>query len=613
MKTSILVSLLIWAGCLFGQGLMSPAGVSRPPAGGGPAVFTSDKYIIRDNQGGALTWDLQGEIGNPAATTVSVYLRDNAGAKVIEFERTFIGSPSNIARLDMSLEPKTSGARYLGSSTRHWLATYTLATYTQGLHSTGGSSHINLNDHLIPAGAGAQDIADSSHRVRKIWTVDLDCSGVCGTTSYWNRTGTTVKPATISDDVLVRKLQLEDNSGAATGLLMDVQAYVGSVAQTRAMIFRDNAGAEMLRLERLLVGTATNRAIFDVSIEPLTDGVRLIGTASKRFGEGHINHVMANFITPPTGALQIDGNVFPSTGKYLGDSGLPWLHVYASTGHFTDLVPISGAGGIVSLFGTLWPDSAGRAIGGTDPIRRWDGYFRDVTIYGTCTGCGGGLLTDGGVTTYLTATGDNFAIGGTSTAYKFDVFGSARVQSNLDVDGSAAISSVLTVYGFGVQRFRVSSSITEFFNGAATLQASVNHNNGSIWGSNGFFTGPGVTQFVDSSKRWVGGLECSTDGGCVLGGFAFNNRFSDASFTGSIYTYDGPGSSNIRFRAGTIGIVVRSSAGAGLFSVSGISGNTSTAGSVNATGGFQTGAFTGWNGTTAAGCTVRGGLIVGAC
>lgn len=49
----------------------------------------------------------------------------------------------------------------------------------------------------------------------------------------------------------------------------------------------------------------------------------------------------------------------------------------------------------------------------------------NLTLTGTCTGCPGSLITDGGATTYITATGDNFCVGCTTTGNKFEVSGGA--------------------------------------------------------------------------------------------------------------------------------------------------------------------------------------------
>lgn len=70
----------------------------------------------------------------------------------------------------------------------------------------------------------------------------------------------------------------------------------------------------------------------------------------------------------------------------------------------------------------------------------------------------GGLFTDGGATTYLTATGDNLALGGTSTTYKFDVTGTGRVSTDFTVGTDAAGNNRVIVRAYSLDRYRIANS-----------------------------------------------------------------------------------------------------------------------------------------------------------
>ena len=278
-----------------------------------PVVSTDDVRITNKLQlgdssgsGSGLLWDLQAQVPNPAIGTVKALLRDNAGATVQEWERTFFGSPTNISRIDMSLEPATSSARKLGSSTRLWLETYSAAVYTQGLHSAGGSSQINFSNHLIPAVSGSQDVGDSSHRVGTIYVQNIDCTVSCGPVYFSRNSGSGyVYPTTATDSIQARKFHFEDNSGSASGLIWDLQA-VNVTGGTDTLYFRDRSGVKVFEMERAFLGSATDIARLDMSLEPLTSSARKLGSSTRLWLETYSAAVYTQGIHSTGGSSQIN-------------------------------------------------------------------------------------------------------------------------------------------------------------------------------------------------------------------------------------------------------------------------------------------------------------------
>ena len=292
-----------------------------------PTVATDDvritnKLQLQDNTASdtKFVWDIHAEIPLPALGTVKLVMRDNAGATVQEWERIFMGSQtnSNVSRLDMHFQPMLSSAYNLGSASRLWLNTYTTAVYTQGLHSTGGSDHINFGDHLLPTGAALQDIGEDAHRVRRLYVQDIDCTGACG---HWYRNTAAgwVRPAVPTDDVRTRaKFVFEEPQfGVVT---MDIQAVVSNpAAGTISMAFRDNAGAEMLLLQRQFLGTASNSALIDLHFEPKTGDRRLGGPAvANHWATVYGNDYYMTTVRPHSGGTFI--NSYAHWNPYAGDT-----------------------------------------------------------------------------------------------------------------------------------------------------------------------------------------------------------------------------------------------------------------------------------------------------
>jgi hypothetical protein len=522
-----------------GTGCPGGASVWTRNSGSGylePTTNTDDiwvrKLVIKDTAGSGLFWDLYGELGNPASQTNRVFLRDGAGVKVIEFERTLSGSTSNTARLDMTFEPLTDGTRNLGASAKRW--------------ANGYINHVRANFITPPTGvlevdgdltvSSGNSIGLSAQRIPKIWVQDFDCAGTgCPATSPWQRNSGTgvVSLITATDDTLVRKVRWDSND--ASGLFWDSYATVtGSSPGTREWQLRDNAGAPVLRLQRQFAGAVVDDAILDMDFLPATDGARSLGASAKRWDQAHLNKVYTTLLTPGAGSsIEIDGSWLP-TSAASGSAAVGTQANPFNVGGFRNLytfaiVPISGIQ--VEWFNDLVPQTSG--VGNLGSSSR-----RVGTLYTTSIDCSGGTCpsskwTDAGTTTYLTATGDNVAIGLASTSFKFEVAGTSKLDGDTRFGGdlfcvtdagcdlgdngfgtvlrpsSGHFASALFTYnggGSSVIRTSLSGSGLIVNNSGGTQVASVSGTTGRISTSAGF------------TVSGINGLSVTTTAGCVFTG-----------------------------------------------------------------------------------------------
>ena len=104
-------------------------------------------------------------------------------------------------------------------------------------------------------------------------------------------------------------------------------------------------------------------------------------------------------------------------------------------------------------------------------------YANNVTVLGTCTGCGG-AWTDGGANTYLTDSSDNIGIGTTTPAGTLGVAGSLYIQDNSilgDTSSDTLTVNATTTYLAGVRfesDLHTLANVT--FGDAATDQVRIN-------------------------------------------------------------------------------------------------------------------------------------------
>ena len=276
----------------------------------------------------------------------------------------------------------------------------------------------------------ATDLGASGSRISKLWVTDIDCSGTCpGSGGYFSKDANGLYP-TLNEGidasratgqfVKTKKLEIADQTATGAGVAFwDIQANANGFASS-SLFIRDNAGNTILDLQRVVASSTVNRGILALDWLPDADSTRDLGSSSARWGEGHIFDVRTNQLhSGAGGGIEVYTSLFPDTTNTnaLGSSTKKW-----SILHATDV------GASASRLSKLWAtdiDYSGTfAMNGTTVL---DGSrnatVANLTIGGTCTGCPGGAVTDGGATTYVSATGDNFAVGTSSTSHKFEVSG----------------------------------------------------------------------------------------------------------------------------------------------------------------------------------------------
>ena len=314
-----------------------------------PATATDDvrtraKFVFEEPQFGVVTMDIQAVVSNPAAGTISMAFRDNAGAEMLLLQRQFLGTASNSALIDLHFEPKTGDRRLGGPAVaNHWASVYGNDYYMTTVRPHSGGTFINSYAHWNPYAGDTLNLGGGDGgRWLKLWVKDIDaygttttgtlnvtninCTGTCPGQSYWSRNATSgfVLPATPSDDVHTRaKFVFEDVRPPGGTIFMDIQATVSNpAAGTISMQFRDNAGAEMLRLQRRFLGSASNMATLDMPLQP---GIN-------------------STLTPTV------------TGYSMGSSTRVWLDIWGRRHYMSELRPVSGVD--VISFANLLPDTS---------------------------------------------------------------------------------------------------------------------------------------------------------------------------------------------------------------------------------------------------------------
>lgn len=492
---------------------------------------TMRKLRWESSEGSGLFWDSYATVTGASPGTREWQLRDNAGSPVIRFQRQFAGAVVDDAILDMDFLPATTGTRSLGSSAVRWQDGY--INNLRPASITPPSGMVSLDGDLTVTAGNSLGL--SGNRIPKLWVQDFDCAGTgCPSgSSPWTRNSGTgvVSLVTVTDETVVRKLRWDSEEGS--GLYWDSYATAtGASPGTREWRLRDNAGVDVLLLQRSLSGTTTDDAILDMDFLPSADGVRFLGTSSRRWEQAHLNKVYTTLLTPGAGStIEIDGSLHP-TSAVSGSAGVGTQSNPFNVGGFRNfytfaIVPISGTE--IAWFNDLVPNVTGGNLGSSSR--------RVGTLYTQSINCSGGTCpdskwTDGGATTYLTSS-DNVAIGLTSTAFKFEVGGSSKLDGDVrfggDIfcvtDGGCDIgdngfgtvlrpangyfaTAIYTFNGAGssVVRTSLSGSGLIVRDSGGTQVASVSGSSGRVSSIAGFTT------------NGLNGLTFTSPGGCVFSG-----------------------------------------------------------------------------------------------
>jgi hypothetical protein len=451
-----------------------------------PATLNAKVTQWRDVNNSNLFWDARAEISTASPGARAWYLRDNAGTRILELQRSAGGVVTDRALLDMHLVPRTSSARNLGEGTTIWNNGYIDNVYLGTLrpHTFATGVAIAVAQSLVPTNHNTFDLGENStpRRWRNGWfsgtittanlTVTGTCTGCGAGASGWTRDASGyLVPTTATDDVWVRKVVLQDV--AASGIFWDLmnESTVASPG-SRSVYLRDPAGTKVVEFQRSSVGVTTNRALFDLHLYPTTTNARDLGDASLRWRTGYfagnldvLNGVTANTLNITSGATVSSLNITSGTC-----TGCP--NFWQSTGFSpVTLSPLSTAYNM--------------AVGGTTAST----HKLEVTGSASVSG--------------------NFNLGfGANLFWQTDGAGSIGTTSGNRPNGIYAASEVRSFDGGGstITRVLLSGSGVLVYNSGGTQVASISGSTGRISSSAGF------------TVSGINGLSVTTTAGCVFTG-----------------------------------------------------------------------------------------------
>jgi hypothetical protein len=442
-----------------------------------PATTTDDvrtraKFVFEEPQSGVVTMDILAQVGNPATNTISMAFRDMAGAEMLRLERQFLGTTSNLATFDMSILPKTNNLFNLGSPSQYFNLAHFVNGYMQTVRPIAGNASIRSFTNWNPSAGDTWSLGtDDQSRWLKVWAKDIDaygtatvgnlnvtnivCTGSCPGQSYWSRDTSVgfVRPLTLTDDVRIsNKLVFQDVNAASSlsTFTFDIYASVG-VAGSRWMVFRDNAGAEMLRLERMFLTSVSNVATFDMSVVPKSNGNRNLGDTVNYWGELRVNDTYTIALRPKSAtSLDVFGGMNPSTDNSanftLGSASKRWYQVYAMGVQTNGLSGVSGSGQVLS-YGHFIPATTATYTLGTAALR-WNYVYTsnlDTTNF-SVTSLSVTTLTVGGAASISST----LSVGSTlttrnitpSTSGTYSIGDSGTKYANLYLSGTAFVTGL---------------------------------------------------------------------------------------------------------------------------------------------------------------------------
>lgn len=413
--------------------------VDAAPSGVTGNYLKGRKIEVADDAGGTGIWDIQ---ARAISSYSSLYIRDNGGVKVIEFHRTSGSSPVDYADVYVDLLPDTSGGQKLGQSGRHWNQVWATDAYHNYLNPLTGTVIYNAG-HIVPLTNNTYDIGASTERVKKLWVVDIDCSGTCWP-NYWTRTGTTLSTTTAGDNVdvgglltlsshlkftaasvsdigdatnyfqtaygenanfapsgvtsnyvKIRKLEVVDDAGGTS--FWDFQSKANATNST--FYLRDASGGLVVDFHRIDSTAAVDYANFYVDLYPDSGGSQKLGKSGQHWGQLWATDTYTNYLHQLSGSyIYSYAHLAPGANATydLGEDSTPfrWRNFY-----FT--------GSLVQA-GTTRLDGSGNAT------------VNNLTVSGTCTGCGSGTnyWTRSGTDVRPATDGDDVTVrtsGGTQT------------------------------------------------------------------------------------------------------------------------------------------------------------------------------------------------------
>lgn len=306
-------------------------------------------FRLTDAAGGAGYWDMWTNASIPGNSNLAV--KDNAGSRLFVAWRGDMGTPVNYTYWYGDILPGLRNTAdgdavtdllypSLGSASRPWGSGHISQLYVPG----------TVNSDLVPFGANTYDLGESAYRWRKLWAVDGDISSTLTVGTATNTVDLTASGTTYLQTTGIGE------ASPAKGLLSvyghNGYAYTpyNIVASTR---FRTGANSAML------LGTTTGntsgwtRGLFwSYQVEDL---------AFSRFKD--------------------DESTVPIHDLYISQGGLVGINTTSPT----QVLTVSGSVDVIGA-GTF-------KMGGTTVVdASRNATVANLTITGTCTGCGGGGL-----------------------------------------------------------------------------------------------------------------------------------------------------------------------------------------------------------------------------
>ncbi len=544
---------------IYGKNLdMAPSGIA--------SNYTKVRKLeIVDTSGGTNFWDIQ--VSQAGSVSSFMYIRDNAGANVLQLNRVIASSTVNTAALDMHWKPTVNNQWDLGDGTtplrwrKAWVvdldvsgtctgcgggglpvvdttavvkgsvddtkllrfevdglttATTRVLTPQDNDYTIAGiniaqtfTQNQSFSEHILATTVGTKDIGSSSNYWQTIYTKNLDAA-----------------PSGIgSNYTKVRKLEIVDTSGGTN--FWDIQVSQTGAASSR-MYIRDNAGATVLQLNRVLASATVNTGAIDLHWKPSTNN-------TWDLGDGTTPLRWRKLWVVDTDISGTDG--IGSGGLRFSGGNLQWSHDRSSWNNFVNnsssgasgLIQFSnGSGGFGSDTSFSWSTANIRltiaGIGGTQAINVSSGYIESA----------GGVRVSG--TSRIDSSGNingaTIQVGGTT------IFNSSRQwdtsSGSLNPSGSASVS----LGGVSNYWLNLYISSTLVHNGTTRLDSSGNGNLNALQ--------IGGTTTINSSRQWASGDLIASSSSYVFG--SSGTRWSkawltdlDVSSSGSITGYVGSG------------------------------------------------------------------------
>lgn len=311
-----------------------------------------------------------------------------------------------------------------------------------------------MSTEIYPAVSGTVDMGKSANRWGVGYFNNIDAAPAGSTTNY----------------ALLRHLGIVDMAGGLG--YWDMQAFV-STGGGSSLKIRDNLGADVINFVRATAGVPQNYADVSITLAPTSTGAADLGTTGKRWNGLYV--VNADF-SGTVNAGSYYSIVPVDSGRQLGGGGVgqAWQNLYV---------------GSVLADSDVTPSVTNTASLGAFSKRWGAAHIKDLTVYGTCTGCGTGVSSVTGTSPIASSGGTTPAIScptcvvtsGTQSIAGLKTFTDTMTLTSGFIITSASIGgnynpSASNTYSIGTSTNRMSTVYTSGLNqGAGTSIGVTGH------------------------------------------------------------------------------------------------------------------------------------------